>query len=456
MELREYLDTLSEQIRCKKARPMIEEEISNHIEDQAQAYRKEGMGEEKAMAKAILEMGDPVETGIALDRIHRPKMQWTLVALVVLLSIIGMFMQIVIFKTGCLSNEENITTIRDEFIYRSIGNTLISFCIIAAVCIMDYTFLGKHPVALWWLFCLFLLFSGRVLYGNGINGAYRLSYYMLTLMVPVYAAIAFRYKNKGMSGFLKCIGFYMAAMFIKIISQWAFVSGILELTLSVLIILTFAIMRGWFGKKAGKLALLWVPAIGFPAILVSIALFFNDKLQIFAEYQAARIRNVFQVSGEASYQTLATRAEMEKVTLLGQRELPLTTLPAIQNDYIVTSMFTYFGAILTLLVLGMILFFIWKALRLSICQKNQLGSMISIGCVIVLLVKVVVYVISNVGGILIFGQMSMPFLSYGLGNAVINGALVGLLLSVYRNTDIISEKNMKPKYAFRLPIQKIQ
>lgn len=456
MELREYLDALSEQIRCKKACPMIEEEISNHIEDQAQAYIKEGMGEERAMAKAILEMGDPVETGIALDRIHRPKMQWTLVALVVLLSIIGMLMQIVIFKTGCLSNEENITTIRDEFIYRSIGNTLISFFVIAAVCIMDYTFLGKYPVALWWLFCCLLFLSGWFWYENGINGVYRLSYYMLTLMVPIFAAIVFRYRNKGMSGFLKCIGFYLAAIFIKIISQRAFLSGILELTLSVLIILTFAVMRGWFGKKAGKLALIWVPAIGFPAMLVNIALFFNDKLQIFAEYQVARIRALFQTGGEASYLTLTARAEMGKVTLLGQRELPLTTLPAIQNDYIVTCMFTYFGALLTLLVLGLVLFFIWKALRLGIRQKNQLGSMVNIGCVIVLLVKVVVYVITNVGGTFIFGQMSMPFLSYGLGNAVINGAIVGLLLSVYRNTDIVSEKNIKPKYAFRLPIEKLQ
>ena len=34
MELHEYLDTLSEQIRCKKACPMIIEEIENHIHDQ--------------------------------------------------------------------------------------------------------------------------------------------------------------------------------------------------------------------------------------------------------------------------------------------------------------------------------------------------------------------------------------------------------------------------------------
>lgn len=101
MELHEYLDTLSEQIRCKKARPMIVEEIENHINDQAEAYIKEGMGEEEAVEKAVLEMGDPVEAGVALDRVHRPRMQWELVISAALLSIVGLVMQIIIFKMGC-------------------------------------------------------------------------------------------------------------------------------------------------------------------------------------------------------------------------------------------------------------------------------------------------------------------------------------------------------------------
>ena len=462
MELHEYLDTLAEQIRCKKARPMIQEEIKNHIEDQAQAYRKGGMGEEKAMAKAILEMGDPVETGMELDRVHRPKMQWTLVTLVVLLSIIGMIMQIVIFKTGCLSNEENMTTIRNEFIYSSIWNTMISFCVIGTICILDYTYLAKHPVALWWLFC-FLQVLGSIFYmGGAFIRGFQLNYYGFTLMAPVFAAVVFRYKNKGMAGFLKCIGLYLALVLIKMFTQVAPISGMLELTISVLIILTIAVIRGWFGeKKAGKLALIWVPALGVPALIGTVAVSlsrmvsFNDKLRIMADYQAARIQALFHMDSQANYQVLAARAEMEKATLLGTRKLPLTTLPSIQNDYIVTSMFTYFGIIFTLFVMGMILFFICKAFHLSIRQKNQLGSMVSIGCVIVLLGKIVVYVISNVGGVSVFGQMSMPFLSYGLGNAVVNGVLVGLLLSVYRNTDIISEKISKPKYIFRLPVEKV-
>lgn len=457
MEMREYLDTVSEQIRCKKARPMIVEEMKAHIEDQAEAFQREGMGEEKAIAMAVLEMGDPVETGIALDRIHRPKMQWTLVALVVLLSLIGMIMQIIIFKTGCLSNEQNITTIQSEYIYNSIINTVIGFIVIALVCVMDYTFIGKYPVEIWWGLCIIqLIFAKFIMLPGGFYRTYQLTYYCLTLMVPVYAAVIFRYKNKGMSGFLKCIGFYLTAVALILIGKTGFISSLLEITLPAFILLNIAVIKGWFGKKkAGKLFMLWIPAVIIPIFASFVAFYLNDRFGILAEYQAERIRAIFLQSEYANYTVLSTREAIGHVSLFGAKQLPLTTLPSIQNNYIVTSMFTYFGSLITLAVLGMIAFFLFKAFHLSIKQKNQLGSIISMGCVAVLLVKIVVYVISNLGASTVFGQMSMPFLSYGFGNAVISGALVGLLLSVYRNTNIVSEKNIKPGYRFQLPIQKI-
>ena len=69
----QYVDILTEQIRCRRARSLVSEEIGQHIEDQEQAYLREGMEAEAASREAVRQMGDPVETGLALDRIHRPK-----------------------------------------------------------------------------------------------------------------------------------------------------------------------------------------------------------------------------------------------------------------------------------------------------------------------------------------------------------------------------------------------
>ena len=453
MEMHEYLDTLSEQIRCKKARPMVVEEIENHINDQAEAYIKDGMEKDAAWDKAVTEMGDPVEAGVALDRVHRPRMQWELVILVALLSLAGLVIQIVIFKTGCLSNDSNVTTVRDDFIVNAVLNTLIGLAVIAVVCALDYSFLGKHPVAVWWTGCICLLVCHFVQNSLPYSLRFTLGYYIVTFMTPMFAAVVFCYRGKGMKGLLKCILLYALAILTAVRASLT-AGGVVELSIAALFILTIAILKGWFGeKKAGRLALIWIPAVILPGTLTASA-FRTEGGALLNDYQAARIRAIVTQS-EESYYIKTIKEEMDHVSLLGNKELPLESLPAIQNDYVVTSMLTYFGVIFTVAVLAIAAYFLWKAFRLSFKQKNQLGSMISLGCVCLLFVKSMLYLLSNIAVFNVFAQMSMPFLSYGLGNAVVNGVLVGLLLSVYRNTDIVSEKRIRSRYVFRSPIQKI-
>ena len=74
MRMDEYLRTVTEQVRCSKMHDSIAEELKDHILDQAEAFEEEGTDHEKALELAVKEMGDPVETGVALDRIHRPHM----------------------------------------------------------------------------------------------------------------------------------------------------------------------------------------------------------------------------------------------------------------------------------------------------------------------------------------------------------------------------------------------
>lgn len=76
MRREEYLYTLTEQIRCKMARGTIEQEINDHIEDQKAEFLSEGMSQTEAEEAAVREMGDPVEVGLEMDRIHRPTMAW--------------------------------------------------------------------------------------------------------------------------------------------------------------------------------------------------------------------------------------------------------------------------------------------------------------------------------------------------------------------------------------------
>ena len=64
MDKKKYIQTVTEQIRCKRALPLVTKELEGHIEDQKSDYMKAGMNAEEAEEAAVLEMGDPVEVGV--------------------------------------------------------------------------------------------------------------------------------------------------------------------------------------------------------------------------------------------------------------------------------------------------------------------------------------------------------------------------------------------------------
>lgn len=89
MDRRNYMELLSGQIRYKKALPLITRELEAHIEEQKTDFMAQGMTEREAEEMAVREMGDPVEVGVMMDRVHRPKMNWRLIIGIGLISLFG-------------------------------------------------------------------------------------------------------------------------------------------------------------------------------------------------------------------------------------------------------------------------------------------------------------------------------------------------------------------------------
>jgi hypothetical protein len=81
------------QLRWKKARPAIGREIETHLCDQRDALMKSGLDEDAAIHESVRQMGDAVEVGTALDRVHRPKPAWAMFALTALLALTGVFIK---------------------------------------------------------------------------------------------------------------------------------------------------------------------------------------------------------------------------------------------------------------------------------------------------------------------------------------------------------------------------
>ena len=71
MDASEYIEEVTSQMRCKRARTMVAKELADHIEDQTDAYLREGMPLQQAQAEAVRQMGDAVEVGSRMDARER-------------------------------------------------------------------------------------------------------------------------------------------------------------------------------------------------------------------------------------------------------------------------------------------------------------------------------------------------------------------------------------------------
>ena len=63
MQIKEFLNTVCEQIKYKPIRNSISEELENHIEESKENYIRDGLEEKEAEEKAIVQMGNAEEIG---------------------------------------------------------------------------------------------------------------------------------------------------------------------------------------------------------------------------------------------------------------------------------------------------------------------------------------------------------------------------------------------------------
>lgn len=159
-----YAEKVCEQIRWKKAHPAVAQEIEDHLTDQKNAYLAAGDSESIAEEKALLQMGDPVSVGAALDQTHKPAPQWGIIGLVLLLFVLGGIIQVLLLKT--------IPTGNDAFAVRSAQALFVflplSLAAFVGMYFLDFSFFGKHPYVL--LLCLLAVDLAAQLFGVFYGG----------------------------------------------------------------------------------------------------------------------------------------------------------------------------------------------------------------------------------------------------------------------------------------------
>lgn len=172
-----YAEKVCEQIRWKKAHSAVAQEIEDHLTDQKNAYLAAGDSESIAEEKALLQMGDPVSVGAALDQTHKPAPQWGMIGLVLLLFVLGGIIQVLLLKT--------IPAGDDAFAARSAQVLFVflplSLAAFVGMYFLDFSFFGKHPYVL--PLCLLLFDVIARMFGLDYGGQKWLSIGLLGLNI---------------------------------------------------------------------------------------------------------------------------------------------------------------------------------------------------------------------------------------------------------------------------------
>ena len=196
MEMHEYLDALSGQIRSGRARQAVREELEAHIRDQAQAYADSGMEEQEALEQAVRQMGDPVEVGIDMDRIHRPRNGWKYLGIIAALSAAGLLAQyICIYRFGGDTLTGNSVGI--QAFYRQCAYTLTGLAVMAGLYFCDYSLLSRYAKAAGALLIAVTAVVCMPGFDPVVAGEHAYLKVIIYIFIHLYRGILYRYRGSG-------------------------------------------------------------------------------------------------------------------------------------------------------------------------------------------------------------------------------------------------------------------
>lgn len=425
-----YLQTVEEQIRWKRARPVVVRELERHLEDQRDAFAGEGNAPEEAERLAVEEMGDPVAVGMELDRIHRPRPQWGLLALTMLLALAGGFLRV------WLTAGWSYQAISPGRTLAAIG--LGTACLLAAY-FLDHSFLGRHAKAVYMAAIaaglLSLWLSPRI-----SNASYYTRY--VALCYPTaYAVWLYACRGRGWKGvFLAVIGGVPLAGICLLIP---YTMGLLLLLVSGLVLLLAAARMDWFG--IGRMPTAAVP-LGI-ALLMTLGGYGLLRRGYGAHRIAAFLHPEMDPLG-GGYQAMMTRAVLAGSRWLGEGSMDVqygqypyeVLMPNADTSMFLTTVIYKLGWLpFLLLTLTLAALLVWLLLR-CLRQKNQLGRMVALAAVMTLAGQAVISVALNLGFVL-FGA-ELPLVVGNL-HTVLDMGLIGLALSGFRGDPVAWEnRNM--------------
>ena len=435
----QFARTAAEQLRWKKARPLVEDELLTHLCDQRDALMAGGMDETAATAESLRLTGDPYEIGTALDRVHRPKTPKLLFALTALIALAGLA-----FTT--------LVSIRDyELSYFAVHQSvalLLGTAAMLAAYFLDFTLLGHFALPLALMFHAALILLGRLPIGGFWLRYIYVSKHILLRGLPLLFPLMFAVLLYALRGRR---GWGVFAAFVCLAVQCMFclrVPCLLDLGFLFLCdsaLLIFCARNGWFGlgKKLETLLTTLPLAADIVWVLVLGANWFARQLAIVLDPHT-------YIDGHG-YRTVVLRELLQNAKFIGQGGVgPYSAQHLARSEgfgmvdlqaHALTLLVHRCGWLALIALVTLLTALLVLAFRRCRGQESMLARLISYAVILSFSAQTLAYLLSDLT-LLPFSAAAFPLFTFGIKTILLNMLQFGFLLSTLRVGSVVRDKDV--------------
>lgn len=385
--IQEYINDVCSQIKLREVHQEIKLELKTHLQEIVDEYLSNGFSENEAVSKAIAQMGSADIVGKQLNKVHKPKPEWSILTLSLLFVSIGLLAMYFIEKEGLF------TAVPIPIFTKSLVFTIIGAVIATGLYLSDYRKMEPYSKHIYLGTALLLAIA--IITGQRINGKLYLSmgliYFDIAEIIPLLFSLA-------LAGTL---------------NKWVWNEP-------------KKLLQGLF--------LCVVPlALILASCSLSTGVIYSITCITLMIVSGARYRYSFLLtgllSGIISLPFISTPYGLKGLTVKPQ------FMPNLHTDFIFSYITHTFGWIAGGVLAALIVIFIIRIMRIATTVKNNYAKLLISGFVAILAVQFLWNILMNLGFAPLSG-VSLPFISYGGSQLIFNAAALGVISSIYRRRNI--------------------
>lgn len=413
-----FLTEVTNHIKSKEAKDLVATELNFHLKQAKNMWMDKGLSEEVAEDKAVEQMGSPIKLGQELNKLHKPKVDWFLIGLLVAAMGVG-FLPVIAF--GYMND-----LLMDKVIFvvlgiaTALGMMLINYRKLERLGWLFYTI---GVLILLMLYC----FPNAGMLGEPIIKVGPIAIDRL-MAVPFFFLAWASFFNNSRIKVMHLVALYLFSLYLFLIGAAFSV---------IFIYITMVFVMLWWSKLGKKKALI-ITIVPICLLIIGAYFSWHTVKGVYLDRFLGYLNPERDAQG-AGFMYIRLKEVMSSAGWFGTYG-DVKFIPNPDTDFVFASLTYYYGYVLALVLVLILSLFVVRLIFISYTINDRYGKLLLIGGMTLFVVQFL-YNVGMILGLLPITAISLPFISYGLTPTVFHALVMGIVLSVYRRKDIPARKS---------------